>query len=134
MKFFSQKEQDCFNWFNSYLKKVELPTKKDLLAEFERFDLGDKLHIIEGFIEDTSDQYTRDKISLLHIDVDFYYPTLHTLISFYDKVSSGGMIIIDDYNLQQTDCKTAVNNFRLQRNITSPIQTLGNYQVAWIKE
>ncbi len=134
MKVFSDAEKDCLKWFNSYLHKVKLPTKSELAIEFKQFGIEDNLNIVDGFIEQTSVIFPHDKIALLHIDVDFYYPTLEALNVFYDKVSKGGIIIIDDYNLKQTNCKEAVDQFRKEKNISSRLEVLGNYQVAWIKK
>lgn len=57
--------------------------------------------IIKGDILTTLDEYLSNnphlKISLLHIDVDLYEPTKVILEKLYDKVTTGGIIIFDDY-------------------------------------
>lgn len=63
--------------------------------------LHKNVEIIPGDILVTLDAYLAQnpqlKISLLHIDVDLYEPTKHILERLYDKVTSGGIIILDDY-------------------------------------
>lgn len=43
--------------------------------------------------------------SFVHIDVDLYEPTLQTLEFFYSRLSSGGLIVCDDYGF--TSCPGA---------------------------
>lgn len=64
-------------------------------------NLHKNVEIIKGDILKTLDDYLEMnphlKISLLHIDVDLYEPTKHVLEKLYDKVTTGGIIIFDDY-------------------------------------
>ena len=57
--------------------------------------------IIKGDILVTLDEYLGNnpqlKISLLHIDVDLYEPTKLILERLYERVTPGGIIILDDY-------------------------------------
>ena len=39
------------------------------------------------------------KISLLHLDLDDYEPSFIALEYFYEKVTPGGIILIDDYKI-----------------------------------
>jgi hypothetical protein len=63
--------------------------------------LNKNVDIIKGDILKTLDEYLEKnphlKISLLHIDVDLYEPTKHILEKLYDRVTKGGVIILDDY-------------------------------------
>lgn len=63
--------------------------------------LNKNVDIVKGDILVTLDKYLDDnphlKISLLHIDVDLYEPTKHILEKLYEKVTTGGIIIFDDY-------------------------------------
>jgi hypothetical protein len=67
----------------------------------EKQGLNKNVDIIKGDILITLDQYLDKnphlKISLLHIDVDLYEPTKVILEKLYDKVTTGGIIIFDDY-------------------------------------
>ena len=63
---------------------------------------GDKLfELIKGNINKTLALYLKKnsylKISLLHLDLDVYSPTLFALRKLYKYVSKGGVVLIDDY-------------------------------------
>ncbi|MTE27394.1 TylF/MycF/NovP-related O-methyltransferase [Winogradskyella ouciana] len=64
-------------------------------------NLNKNVEIIKGDIHDTLEQYLDKnphlKLSLLHIDVDLYEPTKLVLEKLYDRVTKGGIIILDDY-------------------------------------
>lgn len=67
----------------------------------DKQDLNKNLDIIKGDILVTLDKYLSNnphlKISLLHIDVDLYEPTKYILEKLFDRVTKGGIIILDDY-------------------------------------
>lgn len=60
-------------------------------------------------------EFIPDAISVLRLDTDWYESTKFELDHFYDKVSSGGIIIIDDYGWWN-GCKKAVDEFLDSRN------------------
>ena len=62
------------------------------------------------------DVLLRLKISLLHLDLDVYKPTYYALINLYNKVSSCGLILIDDYNLVLGATK-AVDHFIKEKKL-----------------
>jgi len=51
----------------------------------------------KGWIPEKFHEVANRKFSFLHIDVDLYQPTLDSLIFFYPKMSSGAIIVCDDY-------------------------------------
>jgi hypothetical protein len=51
-----------------------------------------------------------DSIAVLRLDTDWYESTKFELDHFYDKVVSGGIVIIDDYG-HWKGCKKAVDEF-----------------------
>jgi len=64
-------------------------------------NLQKNVEIIKGDILNTLDEYLKKnphlKISLLHIDVDLYEPSKLILEKLYNKVTKGGIIVLDDY-------------------------------------
>lgn len=74
---------------------------EEINALLESQGLNKNVEIIKGDILVTLSDYLESnphlKISLLHIDVDLYEPTKHILEKLYDKVTKGGIIILDDY-------------------------------------
>ncbi len=85
---------------------------------FKNFDLikGDVTKTIPNFLKINPDV----KISLLHLDVDIYEPTISSLKFLWDKLSIGGLLIIDDYK-SVNGATDAVDEFLLDRNIKDVI-------------
>jgi O-methyltransferase len=57
-------------------------------------------------------KFIPDKISILRLDTDWYESTKFELDNFYNNVSIGGVVIIDDYG-HWGGCKKAVDEFLL---------------------
>jgi hypothetical protein len=76
--------------------------------------------------------YFPEKIALLRLDTDWYESTKFEMDNFYDRVSIGGVIIIDDYNAWDGS-KKAVDEFLLERNISVNIIDATGGAVFFIK-
>jgi O-methyltransferase len=74
-----------------------------------------------------------EKICLLHLDLDFYSSTTKALELLYPKIITGGIILVNDYNVNNLNCKEAVLEFREKNNIANPIVELGKHLAYWIK-
>jgi O-methyltransferase len=57
----------------------------------------DRLNFIEGKVEDTIPARAPSRIAILRLDTDWYESTRHELIHLYPRLSTGGVMIIDDY-------------------------------------
>lgn len=57
----------------------------------------ERLHFVRGKVEDTLPAIVPEKIALLRLDTDWYESTRHELIHLYPRISTGGVLIIDDY-------------------------------------
>lgn len=57
----------------------------------------DKMHFVEGRVEDTLPGRAPESISLLRLDTDWYESTKHELVHLFPRLSQGGILIIDDY-------------------------------------
>lgn len=55
------------------------------------------IHILDGWIPSRFEDVAERKFCFVHIDVDLAEPTLHCLTFFYDRLSFGGIIFLDDY-------------------------------------
>jgi len=55
------------------------------------------VHLVEGWFEDTLWGAEVGSIALLHIDCDWYEPVQFVLNRFYNDVSIGGYVVIDDW-------------------------------------
>ncbi len=76
------------------------------LAEVTQAVLGtgydrERLHFVEGKVEDTVPGQAPEQIALLRLDTDWYQSTRHELVHLYPRLSHGGVLIIDDYGYWQ---------------------------------
>jgi O-methyltransferase len=71
-------------------------------------------------------------IAVLRLDADMYGSTLQIFEALYDRVSKGGIVIVDDYSGEA--CRKAVHDFRDSRGITSPLQPIDWAGRWWIKD
>jgi hypothetical protein len=96
---------------NNGISQKELETNL-YNKKFENFKLigGNILKTIPKFLRDN----THIKIALLHLDMDIYEPTKYALNKFFKYMSSGGIILLDDYSTIYGATK-AVNEF-LKKN------------------
>ena len=93
--------------------------------------LDDKAKFIKGWFKDTLPNIHIEKLSLLRLDSDMYESTWETLENLYVKLSVGGYVIVDDFNIPV--CVAAVNDFRTQNNITDEIKPIDGSGVFWKK-
>jgi len=68
------------------------------------------------------------------MDGDMYESTMDQLFNLYAKVSLGGVIIVDDYNVRE--CNKAINDFRTWHNMKEDLKMIPGDQagVYWIKK
>ena len=87
--------------------------KKNILKHV--IDLNN-INFIKGPVENTLNEKKNipEKISLLRLDTDWYQSTKKELEVLYEKVESGGVIIIDDYG-HWGGSKKAVDEFFLNK-------------------
>jgi hypothetical protein len=58
----------------------------------------ERLHFVRGAVEETLPrQLPSQPLALLRLDTDWYESTRHELSHLYPKLTSGGVLIIDDY-------------------------------------
>jgi hypothetical protein len=58
---------------------------------------AERVHLVEGRVEDTLPAAAPDAIALLRLDTDWYAGTKHELETLYPRLSPGGVLILDDY-------------------------------------
>ena len=56
-----------------------------------------RVHLHAGLVEETIPGEAPGEIALLRLDTDWYSSTLHELEHLYDRVPSGGVVVLDDY-------------------------------------
>jgi len=57
----------------------------------------DRIHFVQGRVEDTLPAQAPADIGLLRLDTDWYASTKHELVHLYPRLAPGGVLIIDDY-------------------------------------
>lgn len=81
-----------------------------------------KYQVIKGWFSETLPQFNFDeKIAILRLDGDWYDSTMDCLTNLYDKVNSGGIIIIDDYYVWD-GCSRAVHDYFSKNNLTVKVR------------
>lgn len=109
---------------------VSLEEVKEL---FQRYDLLDeKVKFLKGWFKDTLPTAPIQRLAILRLDGDLYESTMDALIPLYDKVESGGFVIVDDYG-SCPPCERAINDFRSQHGIHEELQTIDTQSVFWRK-
>jgi hypothetical protein len=70
-----------------------------------------RIKLVEGNIEDTVPQFVKDnpgvRFSFVHFDCDLYKPTKLALEAIWDRVSRGGVVLFDEYAIQDWPGETA---------------------------
>jgi O-methyltransferase len=57
----------------------------------------ERLHFVRGPVESTLPEHAPERLALLRLDTDWYESTRHELRHLYPRLSSGGVLIVDDY-------------------------------------
>ena len=70
----------------------------------------EKIHFVQGRVEETIPASAPDSISLLRLDTDWYESTKHELVHLFPRLSPSGVIIIDDYG-HWKGCRKAVDEY-----------------------
>lgn len=84
---------------------------EDVQAGFEQVPYpGERVHYVQGMVEDTVPQQAPEQISILRLDTDWYASTKHELEFLYPRLVSGGVLLIDDYGYWQGS-RQAVDEF-----------------------
>lgn len=101
---------------------------------FLQYSSLDSVVFVEGWFKDTMPRVRDDigKIALLRLDGDMYSSTIEVLESLYSKVTKGGYVITDDYCL--FPCREAIDKFRADNQITSPLIKVNTCIYYWKKE
>jgi hypothetical protein len=77
---------------------------------------GERVHYVQGKVEDTIPAAAPGEIAILRLDTDWYASTRHELEHLYDRLSPSGVLIIDDYGAWE-GARKAVDEFFAERPI-----------------
>lgn len=86
------------NFKQSLERLIELQQRDSMIPRFKRVEL------VQGDASKTIPVYIKQKpglrISLLHLDLDLYEPTLVALQRLYPLVVPGGVVLLDEYGME----------------------------------
>jgi len=71
--------------------------------------LDDQVRFLPGWFADTLPGAPIEQLSLIRLDGDYYESTMTALTSLYPKLSPGGYVIVDDYQIDA--CRRAVDDY-----------------------
>ncbi len=81
-------------------------------AGIDRDFIENQVRLVPGFFEASLGQYTGDPIAFLHIDADLYESYRDVLQAFVPYVSTGGVVLFDEYGHEKWPGATkAVDEF-----------------------
>ncbi|WP_298356668.1 TylF/MycF/NovP-related O-methyltransferase [Rhodoblastus sp.] len=107
---------------------------EEVQDNFRRFGLLDEQVVfVKGWFKDTMPTLPTEKIAILRLDGDMYESTIQPLEQLYDRVSTGGWIIVDDYAIIPA-CKAAVTDFLAKRGLNPTIVPIDGVGVYFRKE
>lgn len=85
--------------------------------------------LVRGWFQNTVQFFPAEPISVLRLDGDLYESTLVCLEALYPKLSEGGILIIDDWNL--SGCRKAFDHYFLR--VHRPKMILEYGPTYWMK-
>ena len=77
----------------------------------------ERIHFVQGPVEETLPEHAPEKIALLRLDTDWYSSTKHALVHLYPRVAPAGVLIIDDYAYWQ-GARQAVDEYVQENNVS----------------
>jgi hypothetical protein len=102
-------------------------------TNFERYELlDDQVKFLKGWFRDSLPRAPIDRLAVMRLDGDLYESTMDALTHLYPKLSAGGYVIIDDYQIEA--CRAAVHDFRRSQRIADPLVKIDWAGVYWRRE
>jgi hypothetical protein len=125
-KYHELRKGDASGWIN-----ISLETVKQNVA---RTDYPhDRLHFVQGKVEETLSREAPDKVALLRLDTDWYESTKVEMDVLFKRVAIGGLIIIDDYYRWQ-GCRKAVDDYVRKNRIQIFWSRIDDHSVIGVKQ
>jgi O-methyltransferase len=101
----------------------------EVKANFSRYGLLDeRVRFLEGWFKDTLPRAPIERLAVLRLDGDLYESTMDALGALYPRLSVGGFVIVDDYDIPA--CARAVEDYRRTHGIVDPIEKIENTEIG----
>jgi hypothetical protein len=94
--------------------------------------LSERVRFLPGWFAESLPDAPVDQLALLRLDGDLYSSTRETLDALYDRVATGGYVVIDDYGALAA-CRRAVDEFRAERAVAAELRRVDWTSVFWRK-
>lgn len=79
----------------------------------------DNYRLYKGWIPERFNEVRDQEYAFVNIDVDLYEPTRDSIEFFFPRMSSGGVVVCDDYNMSQfAGAKKAIDEFVAKNNVS----------------
>jgi O-methyltransferase len=117
-------------WHADELLAVDID---EVRAAFERYGLlDDQVKFVKGLFRETLPSLSDQVWAVVRLDGDMYESTMDSLVHLYPRLSPGGFLVVDDYQLPTS--RRAVTDFRSAQGISEPIQQIDWTSVYWRRE
>ena len=111
-----EKDEDSVLWAYAPLESVKATVGQ---AGYP----ANKLHFIQGRVEETLPTHTPDQIALLRLDTDWYESTRAEMAHLFPRLVVGGVIIIDDYGHWE-GARRAVDEYLSEHSVRLMLQRI----------
>ena len=74
----------------------------------------ERYYIKQGWFQETFQKEGAQQVALLHCDADWYESVILVLETFYERISAGGCVVLDDFGYWE-GCREAFYDFCRQR-------------------
>jgi O-methyltransferase len=85
----------------------------------------ERIHFVQGPVEETLPGEAPSEIALLRLDTDWYSSTKHELVHLYPRLTTGGVLILDDYGYWQ-GARRAVDEYLSENELTLLLNRVDN--------
>jgi O-methyltransferase len=85
----------------------------------------ERIHFVQGRVEDTLPGSAPPEVALLRLDTDWYASTKHELAHLYPRLAAGGVLIVDDYGFWQ-GARQAVDEYIEETGLTLLLNRIDN--------
>jgi hypothetical protein len=118
------------DWIDYHgLTQLEVPLE-EVEGNFAKYGLLENVEFVKGWFKDTLPTIApKITLAVLRLDGDMWESTIDTLVPLYPRVSRGGFVIVDDYNL--APCARAVDHFRSSKHIRGSLTWIDPSSVYW---
>ena len=107
---------------------------EEVKETFRTYDLLDsQVRFLKGWFRESLPGAGIEKLAVIRLDGDMYESTMDSLANLYPKLSVGGYIILDDWDLIPS-CRKAIDDFRSSQGIAEEIQRVDGGAGYWRRE